>query len=509
MNIASCFFTTARRMGNARAVTDDFRSTDFAAMAYRVGGLAGALRSRLGLTTGDRVVLCLENSADCLEVMFACWTAGLVVVPVNIKLHPLEIAYIADNAAARLMICSKSLADTYIGTKNKMTTVEHVLVVGTPDYEVLVRRDAIPPQPSLPDDLAWIFYTSGTTGRPKGAMLSHRNLLFMSMCYYADVESVSPGDTGLHFLPLSHGAGLYALPHLLRGGHQVIQTGSFDPGRVFDALSQFENVTFFAVPTVMKRLVEAREANETAARNLKTLWYGGAPPYVADIRKALDLFGPKLIQLFGQGESPCTITGMGKDVHADVGHPQWQERMRSCGYARTGVAVRVVDAEDRELPIGEVGEIVTRSDCVMTGYWKNPDASAETLRNGWLHTGDLGSLDVDGYLTLTDRSKDVIISGGSNIYPREIEEVLQRHDDIAEVAVIGRKSDEWGEEVVAMVVPRSGVTIDPEKLNAHCAEHIAKYKRPQTYHVLSELPKSGYGKILKSELRGMLADIPD
>jgi long-chain acyl-CoA synthetase len=244
------------------------------------------------------------------------------------------------------------------------------------------------------------------------------------------------------------------------------------------------------------RLLASPDAGRADLRNLKTISYGGAPMYVADALRAIDFFGPRLYQLFGQGESPMTITGLPQADHAA------RRNLESCGYARTGVEVRVVDDADRDLPAGEVGEILTRSDCVMAGYWQNPQATAQTLRGGWLHTGDLGTLDDAGYLTIRDRSKDMIISGGSNIYPREIEEVLLRHPAVAECSVVGRPHAEWGEEVVAVVV-RSG-EVSAQELDALCLEHIARFKRPRDYRFVNALPKNNYGKVLKTELRRLV-----
>jgi acyl-CoA synthetase (AMP-forming)/AMP-acid ligase II len=226
--------------------------------------------------------------------------------------------------------------------------------------------------------------------------------------------------------------------------------------------------------------------------------------YVADLEKALGLFGPRLYQLYGQGESPMTITGLDQRIHAETGHPRWRERLGSCGVPRTGVLVRVVDDNDGELPAGEIGEVVTRSDCVMEGYWGNPAANAETLRGGWLHTGDLGSIDKDGFLTLRDRSKDMIISGGSNIYPREIEEVLLRHPSVVEASVVGRPHPDWGEEVVAFIVAKPGADVERAALDRLCLDHIARFKRPRDYRLVDSLPKNNYGKVLKTELRRLL-----
>ena len=241
------------------------------------------------------------------------------------------------------------------------------------------------------------------------------------------------------------------------------------------------------------------------SQTLKTIIYGGGPMYVADLKRALDLLGPRLSQIYGQGEAPMTITGLSKAQHAETDHPRWEHRLASTGIARTDVEVRVVDDADRDVAVGESGEVVARGDVVMAGYWNDAEATARTLRGGWLHTGDIGAFDADGFLTLKDRAKDMIISGGSNIYPREIEEVLLRHPDIAEVSIVGRKHPDWGEEVIAFVVPRPGTALAEAELNRLCLDHIARFKRPRAYRFVAALPKNNYGKVLKTELRRMLA----
>jgi long-chain acyl-CoA synthetase len=256
----------------------------------------------------------------------------------------------------------------------------------------------------------------------------------------------------------------------------------------------------------VSRLINDPRAGDADTRGLKTIIYGGAPMYLSDLKRALELFGPKLYNLYGQGESPMTITGLDKALHADSAHPRWEERLASAGIARTGVAVKVVGEDGRELPRGEVGEIVTASDCVMLGYWANPEANGKTLRAGWLWTGDLGSMDAEGFLTIKDRSKDMIISGGSNIYPREIEEVLLTHPAVLEAAVVGRPHAEWGEEVVAFVVGRPGANVSAGDLDRLCLDNIARFKRPKGYRFVAALPKNNYGKVLKTELRGMLGE---
>jgi acyl-CoA synthetase (AMP-forming)/AMP-acid ligase II len=235
------------------------------------------------------------------------------------------------------------------------------------------------------------------------------------------------------------------------------------------------------------------------------LYYGGAPMYVSDLVRALDVFGPRLAQLFGQGESPMTITVLSRQDHEGDRSDAHLERLGSCGLARTGVEVRIVGDDGQPLAEGDIGEVVTRSDCVMSGYWNNPEATARALRDGWLWTGDVGSMDARGYLTLRDRSKDMIISGGTNIYPREIEEVLLRHPAVLECSVVGQPHADWGEEVVAFIVTRDGQSASVHELDDLCLANIARFKRPKHYHFKTALPKNNYGKVLKTALRRELA----
>ncbi len=503
MNLAAIFQHVARAMPAQPSVTAEGRTIAAAVLMERARRLAGALRRGRGLAKGDRVVLCMDNCGPYFELLLGCWAAGLCAVPANAKLHPKEVTYIVEHSGARMLFVDAAHAG--LASLRGTGDLESVIVVGDDEYDSLLRADPIPVQDAAPDDDAWLLYTSGTTGRPKGATLTHRNLLFAAHCYYADIDHVDERDTSLHAAPLSHGAGLYALPTLLRGGHQVVLPG-FDVGEVIEAMARYPNVAMFAAPTMVTRLINAPEIGSADTRNLRTLTYGGAPMYVADLERALSIFGPKLFQLFGQGEAPMTITGLTKKMHADTHHPRYRERLASCGMARTGCDFRVVDEDDRELPVGKVGEVISRSDCVMKGYWANPDATAEALRGGWLHTGDVGSVDADGFLTLRDRSKDMIISGGSNIYPREIEEVLLRDPAVRECSVIGRPHADWGEEVVAFVVAEPGQSVDVAALDRLCLDNIARFKRPKDWRVIAALPKNNYGKILKTELRRMLAE---
>jgi long-chain acyl-CoA synthetase len=455
---------------------------------------ARALRDTYGLQPGDRVAIVAKNSRLYVKCLYACWHAGLCVVPVNAKLHGAEIRYILENSGARLAFVSEDMAGTVGG--HAPSTLKAMIVIGGPEYQALRQGDGMDVWDAGPDAPAWLFYTSGTTGRPKGATLTHRNLAAMSYAYALEVDPIAPGDPILHAAPMSHGSGLYIMAHVMRGGVNVIpESGGFEPAEIFDQIRHWPRLSMFAAPTMIKRLVGA--PGECRTDNIRTIIWGGAPMYVADTIAALDRFGPCFAQIYGQGESPMTITMLPKDEVGDRSHPRWLERLASAGRPYACMEVRTVDEADVDAPAGGSGEIICRGEPVMPGYWENPEANARTMRGGWLHTGDIGVLDGHGYLTLQDRSKDVIISGGSNIYPREVEEVLLRHPGVKEVSVIGRPDEEWGEAVVAYVAGDAA----PAELDRLCLDSIARFKRPKDYVFVDALPKNSYGKILKTELR--------
>lgn len=503
MNIAKPFLTRAISHPHLQALTSSQGSLSFAEMGQRVYGLAGGLKNTLGLAPGARVMLWMENRNEFLELLFATWTAGLCAVPVNAKLHAREVAPIVLDSGASIIFTSASLQAGLVEALSTLPNSIPIVVVDDDSYQSLTRSTPVGCADVAPTDLAWLFYTSGTTGVPKGAMLSHRNLMTMCLQYYADIDHVLPGQTMFHAAALSHGSGLYALPHLFSGGHQVIEKG-FETDAVFEALQRYPDVSMFAAPTMLSRLIRSAEGIKNPVGNLLTAYYGGGPMYVNDLLKTLDMFGPRLYQVYGQGESPMTITGLSKYDHQGNRDAAHHARLASCGTARTGTEVKVVDAEGKELPAGELGEIVTRGDTRMIGYWNNEKATASTIKDGWLWTGDIGALDEKGYLTLRDRSKDMIIRGGSNIYPREIEEVLLRHPDIIEVSVIGRANEDLGEEPVAFIVVKPGATVTDEEMDNMCLENMARFKRPRAYFMAENLPKNNYGKILKTELRKQL-----
>ena len=507
MNPAVWVARHGRLRPNDPALADGERvHASWATFAARTAAAGTGLRDDFGFSPGDRVAVVMRNRPEYLEALFAIWHAGLVAVPVNARLHRDEIAYILEDSGTAAVVADPDHADDVEPLVGTVASLQTAVVAPGERWERITASSPAPLVDRHPNDPAWLFYTSGTTGRPKGATLTNRNLLLMTLSYYADIDSVMPQDCILHAAPLSHGSGLYGLPHVARGAVSVVpQSGGVDGDEIAALLRRWPGMSFFAAPTMVKRLAGDPAMAEFDLSHLKTIIYGGAPMYLADLQDALGRFGPRLAQIYGQGETPMTITALSKADHAHRDHPRWRERLQSVGVARTDVEVRVVDADDRDLAAGEIGEVVVRGDVVMAGYWNQPDATTEALRGGWLHTGDVGSFDADGYLTLRDRSKDLIISGGMNIYPREVEEALLHHAGVRSVAVVGRPDAEWGETVVAFVVPADDATPPPvDELNRTCLDRIARYKRPRDYRFVNALPTNNYGKVVKRELHDQL-----
>ena len=509
MNLGMLLTKAAATFPEKAAVVHGERVMTYAQFNARVNRLANALRG-LGLKKGENVAILQYNYPQTIESLFACFKSGFGAVPINFRLHPKEIAFIIDHSDSMAVIASPEFNDSILEIEELIPKVENIITtVGGGkkliDYESLLAdaSDEFRDIDVSPDDLAWLFYTSGTTGMPKGAMLTHRNLLAMSMNFYTDIApGFGPDDVILHAAPLSHGSGLYCLPNVGKGATNVIlDSKSFKPLLVFETIQKHRVTNMFAAPTMVKMLIDHPAIDQYDLSSLRSLNYGGAPMLVEDLKKAIKKLGPCLVQLFGQGESPMTITYLPHWAHKLEGNPDEIGRLASAGIARTDVEVKIFDDQDKELPASQIGEIVTRSDLVMKGYWKNASVTESTLKNGWLHTGDMGYIDECGYLFIMDRSKDMIISGGENIYPREIEEVIVRHPAIREVSVIGVPDPKWGEAIKAVVSLNKGWTVTEKELIDFCKDHIASYKKPKSVDFVDELPKSNYGKILKREIR--------
>jgi fatty-acyl-CoA synthase len=486
LNLFGLLDQAAERFGDRGAVFCGERQlhtwSQLRERALRIASTLGA--------PGTRIAIASENRPEIVELMFATWAAECVVVPINYKLHPREMVQIIDDAGV-----SRVFASPKIGAE--LTSATHVPVETVDSQAYSARTTSTPadrPRTTDPADLAWLFYTSGTTGRSKGAMLTHRNLMAMTVSHLADFDSPDQHCSLVHGAPMSHGSGLYIPPYVLRAARQVIPaSAAFEPAEFLDLCERHPGCSAFLAPTMVQRLVQTGRARP---QSLRTIVYGGGPMYVDSLKKAMAAFGPIFVQLYGQGEAPMTITGLRRADHIDADDAV----LGSVGYARSGVDVAVLRADDTPASAGEIGEIVCRGDVVMAGYWNNPEATAKTLQAGWLRTGDMGSFDERGFLTLRDRSKDVVISGGSNIYPREVEEILLEHPGVDEAGVVGTPDEEWGEVVVAFIVGSAS----PAELDAHLLERIARFKRPKRYEYIDELPKNSYGKVLKRDLRERL-----
>lgn len=473
----------------------------YGAFARHAAALGAALAQRHGIGRGDRVGIFMTNRVEYLEVLYAIWFAGAVAVPINAKLHPREAMYILEDAGAGLVFVSDDVGGPLVamagGSCATPVSVDADVFAKMRGSQPLAR-----PEPLGSDDMVWLFYTSGTTGRPKGVMISAANIQAMAFAYLADVDDVSTRDGFLYAAPISHGAGLYNFMGVIAGAaHICPASGGFAPAEILDLAAAHGSISMFAAPTMVQRLVTEARRSGRSGEGLRTLVYGGGPMYEADILEAVEVIGDRFVQIYGQGECPMAITVLPRRMVSDRAHARWRERIGSVGHAQACSRVAVVDDAGNPLRPGEIGEIVVSGAAVMPGYWRNEAATAETIVDGWLRTGDVGAMDEDGFLTLHDRAKDLIISGGSNIYPREVEEILKLHPSVAEASVVGRPHQEWGEEVVACLVLNPGCELDSDGLDALCLANIARFKRPKSYLTFRELPKNNYGKVLKRELR--------
>lgn len=507
MNSATLLTQSATTHPDAIAIRHGERVQTYAEFADRAARVGAGLLN-VGLAPGDRVGILQRNGPELLETLYGALFAGLIVVPVNARLHPNEIAYIGADSGWRALVHTEEFNDAMAGVTTEMPELEMRIstapTTGELSYDLLTAASPLPaPVERAMEDPCWLFYTSGTTGHPKGVTWTHRTVFGVVLGYLADIYPLRSADVVLHQTPLSHASGIVALACVARAAQNIIPVEtSFNPALLFDLVLRHRvTVISVLVPTQIVLLLDKYEPQRHDLSSLRCIFYGAAPMYAEHIKRALEAFGPIFVQGYGQGECPNTISYLSALDHERL-RKAGDERLTSVGVARTGVEIRIAEDGDNALPAGEIGEILVRGDVVMAGYWNNETATKETLRGGWLHTGDIGRLDEAGYLTLLDRSKDLIISGGNNIYPREIEEVLLRHPAVAECAVIGVPDELWGESVHAIVYAREGIAASAADLVAHCTAHLASYKKPRTVEIRTEpLPRNAYGKVLKRELR--------
>ena len=460
----------------------------YAELEDRVARRAGALH-RLGVRKGDRVALLALNSTDYLETLFAVAWLGAITLPVNFRLAAGEIRFLLDDARPVVLVHD----DTFAALARE--AADGQTLVANRDLGDAERAELVP---TGPDEVAVLMYTSGTTGRPKGAMLTHGNLEANAINMLTAGEGLLPSDRSLAVAPLFHigGLSLFTLPLLYAGG-TVAVTGKFDPRQTLELLQREQITVHFMVPAMWAAMSQVPDFDSYDLSRLRYLLCGGAPCPLPVI-EFYENKGLTFVEGFGMTElSPAALVLESAFVRSHAG---------SVGRPFLHVEARIVDERDDDVPTGEVGELVLRGPNVFAGYWGLPEASAETSRGGWFHSGDLARSDADGFVTLVDRKKDMIISGGENVYPIEVEQVLYRHPDLADVAVIGAPDPRWGETVVAVVVPNGDATVDPDEVIAYCRERIAAFKCPHRVEVVAELPRNATGKLLKRELRARYTD---
>jgi acyl-CoA synthetase (AMP-forming)/AMP-acid ligase II len=508
MNAAELLTNTARSHPDRVAWIWDDQARTYGETNARSDAFARQLIA-LGLVRGDRVALLMENRPEVMEAMFGCWKAGMAAAPLNARFTAQEIEYHVRDSGARVLVVGEESASIAARLRDVLPSIEVVIQVGgTAVDDHLHWDDVIAGQAGEafqsvtvdPDELAWLAYTSGTTGRPKGAMLTHGVLVFEVLGMLADFFPLATHHVGIHAAPLTHGSGHVSLVFTAKGCSQVILSRSgFDVASFLEVVERHRVNAMFLVPTMVKMIVHHPDVDRRDLSSLRWIFYGGSPMYVDDLRHAHSKLGSIFIQGFGQTESPMTGTVLPADEH-DLDGP-FAHRLASCGRARTGIQVSILDDSDRPVPTGGIGEICIRGGTVMKGYWQRPDETAETLRNGWLHTGDVGRMDDHGYVYILDRSKDMVISGGLNIYPREIEEVMLTHPSVLEACAFGVPDEKWGEALTAHVVLMPGIDPADVDMLGYLASRIAGYKKPKHVEFVAALAKTPYGKIDKKTIR--------
>ena len=524
MNLSELLAQTARLFPDLTALVQGESSTTWSQMNGRVDAMVRALRS-IGLKKGDKIVVLSRNN---LQLFESCWVAfrmGCVWVPTNFRLTPPELAYLAESSHAVAMIVESQFYLHISEAKRGSRHLKHIIEIGSKakddhfGYEDLIQQystdlEQSPPlQPSESetvayDDPLWYFYTSGTTGKPKAAVLTHGQMAFVVNNHLADlIPGTNQHDRSIAVAALSHGAGIHALLNVARGAATVLMPSEkLDPELFWQLVQRHRISNLFTVPTIVKMLVEHPSVDLYDHSSLRFVIYAGAPMYRSDQVLALNKLGNVLVQYFGLGEVTGCITVLPADMHsADDLDPN--ANIGSCGRPRTGMEIAILDAQSKPLLTGEIGEICCKGPAIFSGYYNDAVATAKTMRGGWFHTGDLGKLDSAGLLYITGRESDMYISGGSNVYPKEVEEILLTHPRIAEVAVIGVRDKKWGESGVAVVVLKAGLDpIDAAQLLNHLDGKCAKYRWPRQFIFWDSLPKSGYGKITKKDIKKTLLE---
>ena len=497
---------TARRFPDRAACIWRDRVWSWAAVDARVRAAAGALAAR-GVKHGDRVLLHARNSNAVMETMFASWFLGCTWVPTNFRLTPPEVAYLAQSSGAAVHIFDAAFPDHAAAARVENPACRLEISIGGDglEWDTLAAFDTPVTHPAdvAHDHPAWFFYTSGTTGRPKAGILTHGQMEYVICNHLCDLmPGTTEHDVSLVLAPLSHGAGVHALPQVARGAASVLMPSErLDVEEAWRLVERHRVTNMFTVPTILTMLTRHESVDRYDHSSLRYVIYAGAPMYRADQVHALNKLGKVIVQYFGMGEVTGNITVLPPALHsvADAEMP-----VGSCGFPRTGMEVAILDDAGNQLPPGTSGEICVRGPGVFAGYHNNPEATAKATAFGWFHTGDLGHMDARGFVYITGRASDMYISGGSNVYPREIEEALLLHPAVAEACVVGVPHERWGETGVAVLVLESGASATDAELLAHLDGRLAKYKWPTQFVFWAELPKSGYGKVTKKDVKALL-----
>lgn len=500
MNLAHFVVQHARRLSEKPAIAWGDSVWSWADFDLRVKAMATVF-AKHGVEKGDRVLVQSRNCNQLFESMFACFRLGAVWVPANFRDVPDGFAWMAELSGAKLMLCDAAFPDHAkisgpavrfaIGDAdfgpNIDTLMQPLLEEPDGDWAALAPVDR--------DDPAWLFFTSGTTGRPKASVLTHGQLGFVINNHLCDlVPGIGYQDAAVVVAPLSHGAGMHQLLMVARGAPTVLTAAtSFDTDEIWSLVEKWKASSLFTVPTILKLLVESPEVHTYDHSSLRYVIYAGAPMYRIDQIKAIETLGPVLVQYFGLGEVTGAITVLPPHEHST----ESDFREGTCGYARTGMHVEIQDEAGLPCDPHVTGEICVTGPAVFAGYWQNQDANEKSFRNGFFRTGDLGHMDEDGYVYITGRASDMYISGGSNIYPREIEEKILQHPAVSEVAVFGMPDPKWGEIGVAVLALHERQDLEPSEVTTFLKSKIASYKLPRQVYIWDSIPKSGYGKMAK------------
>ncbi len=525
MNLAHLLTQNARRFPDRPGLIWADRTWTWREISEEVNALAAALKDR-GLVKGDRLLVHSKNTAQMFFSMFACFKLGVVWVPTNFRFMPEEVIYLAEFSGARGFLCHGDFPDHADAISKNVPTVEFIwrldeqskpTAFGDADASTMLakfRGASIPDAAVSYHDPCWFFFTSGTTGRSKAAVLCHGQMAFVITNHLADlIPGATEADASLVVAPLSHGAGVHQLNIVARGAPTILMpTERFDINEAWRLVEHYRVTNMFTVPTILKMLTEHPAVDRYDHSSLKRVIYAGAPMYREDQKHALRKLGKVIVQYFGLGEVTGNITVFPPALHDEDDRPE--TKFGTCGFERTGMQVSIQDDDGTELAPFATGEICVIGPAVFAGYYENPEANAKAFRNGWFRTGDLGHMDEEGFVYITGRASDMYISGGSNIYPREIEEKILTHPGIAEVAVLGVPDKMWGEVGIAVCVAREGAHPTEAELLDYLTPKIPRYKMPKRIVFWEALPKSGYGKIpkrlVKDELlkRGVIPTEP-